>query len=167
LFYNLQVATRRRLGTPVQPLRFFRFFWKRLIEEDLGFLLIAHKESVPVAAAIFLAWNGTLIYKYSASDPAYWKMRPNNLVLWSAIRWGCQNGYHTFDFGRTDLIDQGLRDFKNGWGTEELPLVYSRIAETAGKPSDGRLRRWLAPVIKNSPTIVCRVIGELMYKYAA
>ena len=101
--------------------------WSRLIKSGLGFVVLAYKDSTPIAGALFLAWNGTLIYKYSASDPLYWRYRPNNLVLWTAIRWGCEHGYHLMDFGKTDLANQGLRDFKSGWGATETPLIYSYI----------------------------------------
>jgi len=167
VFYSLQLRARRRLGTPVQPRRYFELLWQRLIEPELGFLLLAYKDRIPIAGALFLAWNGTVIYKHSASDPAYWHLRPNNLLLWTAIKWGCENGYHTFDFGRTDLDDEGLRNFKNGWGTQEEPLVYSVIADRPPRPSVGRVSRWMRAVIRRSPPVVCRVLGELFYKYAA
>jgi CelD/BcsL family acetyltransferase involved in cellulose biosynthesis len=166
-FYSLQLQTRRRLGTPVQPWRFFRLLWERLLEPGQGFLLLAYHDRVPIAGAIFLAWNGTVIYKHSASAPVYWRLRPNNLVLWTAIKWGCENGYHTFDFGRTDLDDEGLRNFKNGWGAREEPLVYSVIADRPPRPSNGRLSPWMSAVIRHSPPVVCQVLGELFYRYAA
>jgi CelD/BcsL family acetyltransferase involved in cellulose biosynthesis len=167
VFYSLHAQTRRRVGTPVQPRRYFELLWKRLIEPGLGFILLAYHGEAPLAGAVFLAWNGTVIYKYSASDPASWRLRPNNLVLWKAIKWACENGYHTFDFGRTDLTDKGLRNFKNGWGTREEPLVYSIIADRPPKPMSGRLSRWMSAVIRRSPPVVCRFLGELFYKYAA
>jgi CelD/BcsL family acetyltransferase involved in cellulose biosynthesis len=167
IFYALHVQTRRRVGTPVQPRRYFDLLWKRLFEPGLGFLLVAYKGDVPLAGAVFLAWNGTVIYKYSASDPAHWRLRPNNLLLWTAIQWACENGYRTFDFGRTDLTDEGLRNFKNGWGTKEEPLIYSVIADRPPRPSSGRLKKAMGAVIRRSPSWVCRLIGECFYKYAA
>lgn len=167
VFYRLHAMTRRRHGTPVQPRRFFDLLWRRIVEPGLGFLLIAEKDRVPIASAFFLAWNGTIIYKFSASDPAGLGLRPNNLLLWSAIKWGCENGYRTFDFGRTDLEDEGLRAFKNGWGTREEPLFYSFIADRPPRISSGRLLRLMRPFIQKSPPIVCRILGELFYKYAA
>jgi len=166
-FYRMQVRTRRRLGMPVQPWRFFELLWSRLLEPGLGFLLLAEHQGAPIGGAVFLTWNGTLVYKFSASDSRFWGLRPNNLVLWTAIRWGCENGYHTFDFGRTDMEDVGLRRFKSGWGTVERPLVYSYIGGSPPSQRRGRLMRVLRPVIRHSPPIVCRLIGELFYKYAA
>jgi hypothetical protein len=69
-----------------------------------------------------MAWNGSLIYKYSASDPAYWRLRPNNLLLWRAIQWACENGYHTFDMGRTDLAGGSGRDLLGSIVTKLLVL---------------------------------------------
>src|SRR5204862_1950065 len=100
-FYRLHLMTRRRLGVPVQPRRFFELLGSRVLEEGLGFILSARAGDVPIAAAVFLHWNGELVYKYGASDHRYWEYRPNNLLFWEAIRWARDNGYHTIDFGRT------------------------------------------------------------------
>ena len=163
LFYDLHLRTRRRLGVPVQPRRFFEAMWSQLIDADFGFVSLAYKDSHLIAGAVFLAWNGTVIYKYGASDARYWRFRPNHLIMWMAIQWGCANGYRQFDFGRSDFDDQGLRDFKNGWGTTEAPLIYSYLADKPpGRVSDAK-KRFLVKVIQHSPAIVCRGIGELLY----
>ena len=166
-FYRMHTSNRRRLGTPVQPRRFFRDLWEEVIEPGLGFVLLATRGETPVAGAVFLSWNGTIVYKYGASDPRAWSARPNNLVMWDAIRWGAENGYHTFDFGRSEIGQEGLRSFKAGWGATELPLEYSVIAERA--PTDNRAgaSSALSPLIRRSPTWVARILGEFFYRYAA
>ena len=70
-YYDLHVRTRRRLGVPAQPRRFFRLLWERVIETGLGFVLLAHVGTSAVAGAVFLHWNGHLIYKFAASDEAH------------------------------------------------------------------------------------------------
>jgi CelD/BcsL family acetyltransferase involved in cellulose biosynthesis len=165
-FYRLHVRTRRRLGVPVQPRRFFRLVRERLLEPGLGFVLIALHEDVPVAAAIFGAWNGTLLYKYSARDERYAKLDANYLLLWTAIRWANENGYHTLDLGRSDLDQDLLRGFKSGWGAREEPLAYSIVSDAAARLSSRRLEKAMALVIRNSTPWVCQVAGELFYRYA-
>jgi CelD/BcsL family acetyltransferase involved in cellulose biosynthesis len=165
-FYALHLLTRRRLGVPIQPRRFFRLLAERMLARGLGFTLSAHLQGTTIAAAVFLHWNGVLVYKFGASDPRYWSHRPNNLLLWSALRWGCENGYHTFDWGRTDLEDEGLRAFKRGWGAREQPLTYAVAAPDPPRPSF-RVRRLLKHVIRGSPPWVCQAVGELLYRYAA
>jgi hypothetical protein len=54
-FYRLHYMTRRRLGVPVQPQRFFEQLWRRVIEPELGFMLLAHQAGRPIAGALFLS----------------------------------------------------------------------------------------------------------------
>jgi len=166
-FYRLHVATRRRLGAPVQPKRYFRLLWERLIERDLGFVLVAYAGDQPAAAAVFLAWNGTVVYKYSASDTNLWKLRPNNLLLWTAIQWACERGYGLFDFGRTDRDNEGLRAFKRGWGTTEHELVYSSIGAAGAQTSGSDASKLARPLIQRMPEWFCRAVGEVAYRYAS
>jgi lipid II:glycine glycyltransferase (peptidoglycan interpeptide bridge formation enzyme) len=166
-FYELHMATRARLGIPVQSRRYFRLFWQSLIASGLGFVLLASAGGRTVAGAVFLAWNGTITYKYGASSPEFWGLRPNNLLFWTAIKWGCMNGYRTFSFGRTDIKDEGLRKFKQGWGTLEEPLVYSTLGDVPSEAATARLAALLRPIMRRMPPWVCRAVGELAYKYAA
>jgi CelD/BcsL family acetyltransferase involved in cellulose biosynthesis len=166
VFYGLHVETRRRLGVPVQPRRFFRLLWRTVVEPGLGFVLLAEHGERPLAGAVFLAWKGTVAYKYGASDPQWLGLRPNEVLFRDAIAWACTNGYSTLDFGRTDADAAGLRRFKLGWGCEEAPLLYSVVG---GEPPrlDSSSSTALAPLLRRSPTWVTRVVGELLYKYAA
>jgi CelD/BcsL family acetyltransferase involved in cellulose biosynthesis len=166
-FYDLHVQTRRRQGVPVQPRRFFELLWERMIEPGHGFVLVAEAEGAPAAAGVFLSWNGTTVYKFGASDDALLRVRPNHLLLWDAIRRSCERGDRTFDFGRTDFDNAGLRSFKSGFGAGERPLVYAQFGDGTVYAGGGRASRALAPVIRRSPPWVCRGLGEVLYKYAA
>lgn len=161
--YRLHWETRQRQGVPVQPRRFFEAIWAQLIERDLGFVVLAAVDDRPIAAALFLAWNGQLIYKYGASDARYWALRPNNLVMWTAIEWACARGYRLLDFGKTELDNQGLREFKRRWDALETPLTYSCVSAKPPRASSGLPGRLLSQLIKRSPRIVCRATGELLY----
>lgn len=164
VFYGLHLATRRRLGVPIQPYRFFKLLWDKVISQDHGFILLAYKDLQPLAGAVFLNFNQTLTYKYGASDPQYWFLRPNNLLLWSALKYGCENGYKVFDWGRTDLNNTGLRAFKNGWGSQEQILGYSVLADRPPKSkNNAKALQTMSFVIRNSPQWVCRLMGELLY----
>jgi CelD/BcsL family acetyltransferase involved in cellulose biosynthesis len=167
VFYRLHCSTRRRLGVPVQPLRFFENVWEKLVEPGLGFIVLARFGDRPIGAALFLAANRRLIYKYSASDSAQWNLRPNLMILWAAIAWGCANSYTMLDMGRTDAGNESLRVFKAGWGSEEVPLVYTQFGAASDGLGHGSVARVLAHVIRRSPTLVCRALGETLYRYAA
>jgi CelD/BcsL family acetyltransferase involved in cellulose biosynthesis len=138
-----------------------------VIEPGLGFVLMAYAKDVPVAGAVFLAWNGTISYKYGASDASSWHLHPNHLLMWTAIRWGCENGFQTFDFGRSDLASTGLRQFKENWGSQEAALVYTTLGDRVARPADSRMQAAVGTIVRRSPPWFCRVTGELLYKYTA
>lgn len=164
-YFRLHLDTRRRLGVPSQPKRFFRLLWDRIIEPGHGFVLLVHEGRTPVAGGVFLTGNRTVVYKYSGSDAKHRAQRPNVLLLWSAILQGCEQGFTLFDFGRSERSAAGLRAFKSEWGAVEEPLVYSVIGEhgsdEAGTPGV------VATILRRSPTWVTRVTGELLYRFAA
>jgi CelD/BcsL family acetyltransferase involved in cellulose biosynthesis len=165
-FYRLHVETRRRLGLPVQPVRFFELLWRRLIRLGLGRVLLVDVGTETVAGAVFLNWNRTVFYKYGASDPRYWPMRPNNLLFWEAIKWACESGYGRMDFGRTDHNSPSLQRFKLGWGAVEHPLDYSFLGATMnGRRGDPP--QIVRSAIRRSPRWVVRALGEILYRGAA
>jgi CelD/BcsL family acetyltransferase involved in cellulose biosynthesis len=166
-FYRLHLGTRRRLGVPVQPRRFFRLLWQRILEPGLGFALLASSGGRPIAGAVFLAGGRQCVYKFGASEREAQRLRPNHLLLWTAIREACTSGYEQFDFGRTDLDGHNLREFKLGWGTVEDPLIYSAIGGPAADVRPSRARRTLGRLIRHSPAWICRASGELLYRRAA
>lgn len=173
IFYKLQIKTRKRLGVPVQPKRFFDLLWKYVINNNMGFVVVAFLDNIPISSSVFLNYNSTVIYKYSSSDSNFWKLRANHLVLWKAIEWACLNGYSVFDFGKSEVNNTGLCKFKSSWGAIEQPLPYSVIPFAQGRDVElgkGSIRypcfeTITEKMIQNSPSFVCRITGELFYKY--
>jgi hypothetical protein len=165
LFYQLHTETRRRHGVPVQPWRYFRMLHERIVRPGLGFVLLAHKGGTCWAGAVFLHWGDTLTCKYSASLEDTERLRCNNLVFWTAMRWGCENGYAVFDMGRSNVENEGLRRYKRGWAASETPLTYSILSSGEGRPTDGALMSAMEAVVRRSPEWVCRVAGELLYRH--
>lgn len=170
VFYRLHTRTRQRLGVAVQPLRYFRLLWRHVLEPGLGTVMIAELAGAPVAAMVLLTSRDTCVYKYGASDERRWPARPNHLLFWTAIRWAAARGCRTFDFGRTDLGHEGLREFKSRWASVEGTLTYSVLADPAtlaasnGRGGQPRAVNW---VIRHGPTIIPRAIGELRYRHYA
>jgi CelD/BcsL family acetyltransferase involved in cellulose biosynthesis len=170
-YFALHVATRRRLGVPSQPRRFFERLWENVFEPGHGFVMFAERDGEAAGAAVFLTESRTLMYKYSASSPSLRQLRPNHLILWTAMQEAVARGCTELNFGRSELEHAGLRAFKSSWGAEERPLVYSRLgaaaahgASAAGRGAAGKLA---AVAIRRSPPVVCRSLGRLFYRFAA
>lgn len=164
-FYRLQTLTRRRLGVPVQPRRFFDLIGDRLLARGHGFVATATLDGEAISSEVYLSFNGTLVSKYHATGPIRSDNGASQLIDWEIMSAACSEGYHTLDLGRTDIGAEGLRRYKSGWNTSETPLIYthvSREAPGAGFPSQGKLSR---RIIRASPLWVCRALGEALYRW--
>ena len=159
-FYELHLHTRKHLGAPTQPKRFIDGL-RPLFESGHGFVALVNDGRRPIAAAVFLQLRGNLIYKYGASDRSALARRPNNLLFAEVIRWACEAGLTELDFGRTDLDQEGLKQFKRGWGADELPLHHTYAGVEPPSGGDSGPLRLVAPVIRHSPPGVGRLFGAL------
>lgn len=167
-FYALHLETRRRQGVPIQPEKYFYLLNDILLKQGFGFISLAYRGSQCLAGAIFLNFNHTLTYKYGASTQPGLPFRPNHLIFWEAIQWGCENGYLCLDFGRSDCSNDGLRLFKSRWGAEEIPLSYLRLPpETRPSGQEDLLFSALQGLIRIAPSWVCKIGGELYYRMVA
>ena len=176
VFYRLHSQTRRRLGIPVQPHRFFVALWEHLFagetaERPARLLLLDIPGRRAIAGALLLAGPRTLTYKYGASDSAFWGLRPNHLLFAYALRRACEAGFERFDWGRTDLEDRGLRDFKSGWAACETDLIHTTLSAEQGPAAaagqEGAAMQTARAVLRHSPVLACRAAGELFYRFAA
>lgn len=166
-YYRLHVQTRRRQGVPAQPRRYFRLLWERMVAPGHGFVVLASTGGTAVAGAVYLLGGRTVTYKYGASDAGSRSLRPNHAVMATAITWAVEHGYSWFDFGRTDLDNEGLMRFKASWGAQARPLRYTYFGGGGGYAATRRVSAALAPVIQRAPRLVCRGLGEVLYRYAA
>jgi hypothetical protein len=125
-FRHLNTITRRDHGLPPQPRHFFQGVYDHILSKDMGFIVLGSYRGAAITANVYFCFGDQVIYKYGASDRAFQHLRANNLVMWEAIKWGCDHGYGTLCFGRTEPENQGLRQFKSGWGAWEHLLKYYR-----------------------------------------
>jgi CelD/BcsL family acetyltransferase involved in cellulose biosynthesis len=165
-FYALHLLTRRKHGIPIQPRSFFRLLQERILEQGLGSVGLVSQERQPIAAAIFLTYNKTMIYKYGASNPSKLANRPNEWLFYHAIRQAVEEGCEWFDFGVSEKRHAGLRRFKSNWGAEEKEVYYNYAFAPPAAAGDSWTRSALTKAIQISPSIFCRSLGELFYKFS-
>ena len=166
-FYGLHVQTRRRHGLPPQPASFFQNIYEYIIKGGLGFIVLARRESRPIAAAVFFRFGKNAIYKYAASDKRFQEFRANNLVMWQGIQLLARTGVEKLHFGRTDCENDGLRRFKLSWDTQEETIDYFRV--------DPSGRQCLPPIRRNGglhkrifgrlPLMFNRLAGSILYPH--
>lgn len=165
-FYKLNCGTRRHHGLPPQPWPFFRKIYEYVIAAAKGFVVLAEYQNRPIAGAVFVFYRDHAIYKYGASDRDFHHLRPNNLVMWEAIRWCCRKGISRFSFGRTEPEHEGLVQFKRNWGTAEQIIRYFdfdlyKDAFVGGSASLNSSYGFF----KKMPELVLRMVGNLFYRH--
>ncbi len=164
-FYQLHCLTRKHHSLPPQPFSFFKNIQKYVFQTNSGHIIQAlHKKRV-IASSIYFHFGKSAIYKYGASDPAYLKYRPNNRVMWEAIKWYIYNGYESFSFGRTDPTNLGLIRFKNGWGAQKEIIDYYRFnLVTKAEKATRKIFHGIS-IFKKTPLPLLRLLGKFLYRH--
>jgi len=166
-FYRLHVQTRRRHGLPPQPASFFLNIYEHIIKPSLGFIVLARRESRPIAAAVFFRFGKNAVYKYGASDKRFQEFRANNLVMWQGIQHLARTGVEKLHFGRTDSENDGLRRFKLSWDTHEEIIDYFRV-DPSGRQCSTPLRRESRlhkRIFGRLPLAFNRLAGSILYPH--
>lgn len=168
-FYRLNCLTRKDHGLPPQPFVFFKNFMEHIISAKKGMVILAGvNEGKNIAGAVLTSFGQKAIFKYGASNRNLQQLRANNLVMWEAIRTYAGNGMHNFNFGRTEVDNTGLLQFKRGWGTREKLIYYYKydlkrndfVANTSQIKSS-------YPIFTKMPIPMLNLIGRVLYRHMA
>jgi serine/alanine adding enzyme len=116
-FFSLYCESMKRLGVPPHNLRYYLDCYKAF--GDKMKIFWAMKDSIKVAGLLGFACGHRISIINIVSDPAYWNLRPNDLIHWEFIRFAAENGYSFFDFGSVRY--DGQEHFKRKWGCTFIP----------------------------------------------
>ena len=124
-FFRLHLGIRKnKYNLLPQPYRFFELIWERFIEPGRGTLATAMYDGNAVGCTLFLEWQDTMYYKFSASDLGELEVRPTDLVIWESMKFAQSKGLQYFDFGLSDWDQEGLLRFKRKYATEEKTIHF-------------------------------------------
>lgn len=159
-FYSVFVENMRDLGSPVHSRRFV----EAVVSEygKAATVFIVERNGVAVAGSVTLGFKGVLSNPWASSLRRYSQLAPNMLLYWSMLEYACENGYRTFDFGRS-TVGEGTYRFKEQWGARPEPLYWYRFTRTDGKArtvrrEGGGVSR-AVEIWKRLPLPVTRVLG--------
>jgi FemAB-related protein (PEP-CTERM system-associated) len=162
-FYKVFAANMRDLGSPVHSRRFFA----GILEEfpDSAKLMLVRKDAQVIGGAVCFFFRDNMIVPWASSLREYFSLCPNNLLYWEMIRWGCENGYRRFDFGRSSP-DSGTYRFKKQWGVKEEPLHWQCLSRRVGHSvmphANDAKYQWLIRAWSHLPLIVTKFAGPLL-----
>jgi len=167
IFYALHCLTRRKHGVPPQPFSFFLNLYEHVLQKGSGFIVTAEHQGRAIAAGVFVHYGRAGLYKFGASEEGSLKLRPNDLVMWEAMKWYADRNYETFSMGRTTPSNEGLRRFKRSFGAQEKAINYFRYDQRRHGFIAGHDEK-IGPVnkfVKLTPLPVLRVIGRALYPH--
>ena len=167
-FFNLQLESRRRLGVPSQPLKFFRTVHEVFAQRDSIEVWFALHQGKRIAAVVVLRDGNDLHAKWSARvagspDGA------SHLIFMTIAEHHAQHA-SSLDFGRTDSRNRGLSRFKRELGATPTDLPYSYFPLMPTVTSAENLTgvwQTASRVWRNLPLPVTRVLNNVTYRYLA
>lgn len=165
-FFRLMLITRRRHGIPPQPVAWFRNVLECLGEQ--ASIRVAYKGEIPVAGIFTLSRKKTMVYKYGCSDGAFNSMGGTPYLFWDAMQEAKKQGIEEFDFGRSEIENEGLVNFKDHWGSTRTNLHYYRypFAPSVEAPqSKGWKMKFAERICGRLPDACLTMAGKLFYRH--
>jgi hypothetical protein len=166
-FYEPFAVNMRDLGSPVHARRFFaamvQAFGERLR------LIVTLRGAQPIGGLVAIHHQDTVYVPWASTLRSERARCPNNQIYWEAIRWAIRRGARELDFGRSP-IDSGTHRFKLGWGAQERPLAWVRMAPSgsvealAGLEKSALLER-LSQVWTRLPLGLTRALGPRLRRH--
>jgi FemAB-related protein (PEP-CTERM system-associated) len=164
-FYKVFSQHMRDLGTPAQPLRFFREI-ARQFPDDCWFVC-AYLAGKPVAAGCGFRFADEFEMTWASSLRSYNREAPNMLMYWSCMERAIRDGARRFNFGRC-TAGTGTHRFKMQWGGREEQLWWYNFAlssdTTTPSPHD-RAFRWGPRVWRRLPESIASTLGPSIVRY--
>lgn len=163
-FYRLLAMTRKRHQLPPQPRAWFDNLVERM--NPNAEIRLARKDGHAIAASFALRHRRTVVYKYGCSDEQFHHLGAMPMLIWKMIEESKMGGMEQIDFGRTDLDNDGLIEFKDRFGTTRRRLTYFRYQPCAG--SKNVLAAYLPfarRLFSALPTSVSSAVGQLLYRH--
>ncbi len=165
-FYRLMIMTRRKHRLPPQPMYWFRNLMECLQEQAV--IRVAYKDQIPVAGIFTLGFKKTMVYKYGCSNSAFNNLGGTPYLFWNAMQEAKNQGMEEFDFGRSELRNEGLVNFKDHWGSTRTNLHYYRYPfspSTEMRQSNNWKARVAERVCEHLPDSCLALAGKLLYRH--
>ncbi len=83
----------------------FEMFQLSIAQRENRRTFIAKVDGNVVAGSFFrFAANGVVEYAANNSKPEFQRLRPNDVLVWHAIKWACESGFTHFSMGGSNLF---------------------------------------------------------------
>jgi FemAB-related protein (PEP-CTERM system-associated) len=164
-FFTVFARHMRDLGTPTQPLAFFRAIAERFPDDSC--FACAYLAEKPVAAGCGFRFGDEFEMTWASSLRAYSPQAPNMLLYWACIQRAISIGLKKFNFGRCSP-GSGTHRFKMQWGGREESLYWYGLSATPDattpSPTDPAFR--IGPrVWRRLPESIATAVGPAIVRF--
>jgi hypothetical protein len=165
-FYRLHLDTRRRLGVPPRPFRYFKLLHRVFSQTGALSVWIARLRDSDLAGLVMLQ-DGDVLYAKMNGRSKDCPNGANHLMFVSAMD-EFAGRVRRWDLGRVDIRNRGLGDFKKRLGACSAPLPYAFFpraprnisAEVLSGPAQILSQAW-----RRLPLWTTRVLGTVVYGF--
>lgn len=165
-YYDLYLETMRGHGSPPHSYEFFRTLWDELYPEGKLRLSMVLREGSLINAIIDLSLGSTVYQWGVVSDYEHRELNGGSLLLWKSIERAAEEGFDTYEMGRT-REGSGVYMFKKSFGGEKTwydDVHYFPDEEvTLPDPEQEKYERARA-VWKRLPLPVTELVGPYVRK---
>lgn len=168
-FHEMHLEVRRRRhGLLAQPFEFFEEIHASYLARGDGGVVVGEVDGEIVGGCVLLHTDGVVHYKFAATRPEH---RPNGVshgAVLAALEHTRDLGADRLDFGRSDLDQPGLVDFKRRFGAISNPIALSTRGDLA-RPDFRALLSELTDlyVRPDMPAHLAAAAGDRLYRYFA
>lgn len=171
-FYEMHLKVRKhKYRLLAQPRRFFEEIWREFVENDGSRLALVEMDGQVISGSFFLLHRSTLYYKFNASLQDSQEYRPNDLLIWEAVRYAKERGCSLLDLGVTDWDQEGLVRYKRKFASEEKTVHFLRYAPNGHPgPRERQIRLLLSQLTSlytddSVPDAITERAGDILYRF--
>lgn len=165
-YYRLYLESMRGHGSPPHSFAFFETLWNHFAEDGTLRLSTVHRDGALINGMIDLALGSTVYQWGVITDYEHRDLNGGSLLLWKSLAWAAENGYDTYEFGRT-REGSGVYMFKKSFGGSKT--WYDDLHYFPGEPvslpnPDDETYDRAKAVWRRLPLSVTRVVGPRIRK---
>lgn len=183
-FYAVFADNMRDLGVPAHPQHFFESvlstFGREPAEEHpepvegrsdapRSELVVVKAGPQVIGGALLFRFRSTIEVPWISCSRSHFELCPNNILYWEIMREACEDGFRTFDFGRSSP-DTGPATFKMRWGARAEQLYWQYVLPDGGSlpsetgVSNPRFQR-ASELWKRSPRALTNYLGPRLIRH--
>ena len=165
-FYSVFSQNMHDLGSPVHSRTFFEqiFYAFPELTKIAGIFFGPHM----IGSAILFTFKEYIEVPWASSLRKYRQYCPNNLLYWELLKFGCEQKFRYFDFGRS-TVNSGTYKFKTQWGAKPTQLYwYYYLSGTQHVPlslGQSKKMQFISYIWKRTPVKITQKIGPMIRKY--